>query len=585
MSIVWVRPDVPGIERVFCYELPETISGPVPIGTVVRVPLQGRRVRGWVVPSDGPPPAGALRAVIEVVSAGPPPDVVALADWAAWRYAGNPVALLRVASPQNRVRDIAAPVVPAPDRKGFAVEVVAIAPTADRRAFLRDVVASSGSTIIVMPPGTRTATLVETFRREGRTAVALTGAQSDAERTASWRRAREGSCIVVGGRVAVWAPVPDLTRIVVLDEGDEALVEERTPTWNARDVAIERARRSDIPIALVSPAPSLEARVRSEAVTRPERSVEREYWPVVEVVDRRDEEHRVGILSVPFAAAAHRALDAGQRVLAVINRKGRVRLYACAACHELARCETCGAAVNEGGDGLECPRCSTTRPKVCAKCFATKLKVLRVGVTRLADDLRALLPNATVLDVDATTTDVGPADVYVGTEAVLHRVPRDRRVGLVAFLDFDQELTAPRIRAAEEAEWLLIRAARLVGARARNGRILVQTAVPEHPVIVAASAADPLLVADYERPMRAALGFPPFGGLASLRGDAAAIDALCAAVRAAGATVIGPTAHGDGLTALVRATSSDALADILAATLPGARDLGRVRVDVDPVRA
>ena len=320
-------------------------------------------------------------------------------------------------------------------------------------------------------------------------------------------------------------------------------------------------------------------------MSRPERSLERAGWPQVEVVDRRDEEHRVGILTVPFAAAAHRALDAGGRVVAVVNRKGRVRLFACATCHELARCEACEAAVVESGDALACPRCGTERPRVCTKCFATKLKVLRSGVNRLADDLRALLPTATVLDVDAASGADPDADVLVGTEAVLHRVGRDRAPGLVAFLDFDQELLAPRIRSAEQAQWLLVRAARLLGPRSRSGRLLVQTTLPDHPVVVAAQNADPLLVADTERPVREALAFPPFGGLAAVRGDASAVGALVAAAGDAGATVIGPTAAGEGLRALVQAPSAAVLADVLAACAPGARELGRIRIDVDPQRA
>lgn len=583
MKLVSVRPDVPGFDRVFTYAVPESIAEPLAIGTVVRVPLQGRRVRGWIVADTGVAPEGAVREVLEVVSAGPPASVVALAHWTARRYAGNPVSLLRVASPPNRARDVTWG--QTTSGSGFAVDVVAIPPTEDRRPLLRATISATGSTLIILPPGTRARALVQALRADGFDAIAYTGSMTDAERTAAWRRACAGNCVVVGGRIAAFAPVPDVAQIIVLDEGDEALAEERTPTWHARDVAIERATQASVPIALVAPAPSLEARVLATHVARPDRQVERDHWPLLEVVDRRDEAHRVGLLTVPFAAAARRALDAGTRVLAVVNRKGRVRLYACGTCHELARCTACQAAVIEGGDGLVCPRCATTRPRVCAACFGTSLKVLRAGVTRLADDLRALLHGVEVVDVDATTEDVPDASVYIGTEALLHRVPRTPHPGLVAFLDFDQELTAPRIRAAEEAQWLLVRAARLVGARARNGRVLVQTAIPDHPVLIAAQHADPLLVADAEAPMREVLGFPPFGGLAAVRGDGGAVTALCDLAAAQDATVIGPTAQGDNLAALIRAASPDELARLLADAAPKARERGRLRIEVDPQRA
>jgi primosomal protein N' (replication factor Y) len=581
MSAIWVRPDVPGFARVFSYVLPESMS--VPVGTIVRVPLQGRRVRGWVVPEQGPVPQGPLREVLAVVSVGPPACVLELADWTAWRYGGNPVSLLRVASPPNRVRERVVEV--SGSGPGHSVRVVAVPPMSDRMALIRSAIASTGSTIIILPPGSRARRLVDALRAAGHEAVALLGNQSDADRTAAWHRARAGGCVVVGGRIAAFAPVPDLAGMVVLDEGDEALTEERAPTWNARTVAVERSRRAAVPLLLVSPAPSLEARVLVSAVERPARDVERHGWPPVEVVDRRDEEHRVGILTVPFAAAAHRALDRGMSVVAVVNRKGRVRLFACGRCHALARCEACAAALEERDEALGCPRCGATRPRVCAECFGTKLKVVRSGVTRLADDLRALLPRATVADVDAASGSVDPADVYIGTEAVLHRAPRGRPIGLVAFLDFDQELLAARIRAAEQAQWLMIRAARLLGAPKSGGRLLLQTTLPDHPVVVAARTADPELVAEAERPIRTALGFPPFGGLAAVRGDLAAVEALIKRADEQGVTVVGPTASATGLTALIRAATSEELAAFLAASAGDARALGRIRIDVDPLRA
>src|SRR5262249_23966340 len=100
-----VRPDLRAVDRVFDYLVPEELAGLVSVGTIVRVPLHGRRVRGWVVETDVEPPLDPDRVLPlhAVVSAGPPPDVVALCEWAAWRWAGPSAALLRVASPPNVV--------------------------------------------------------------------------------------------------------------------------------------------------------------------------------------------------------------------------------------------------------------------------------------------------------------------------------------------------------------------------------------------------------------------------------------------------------------------------------------------------
>ena len=105
---------------------------------------------------------------------------------------------------------------------------------------------------------------------------------------------------------------------------------------------------------------------------------------------------------------------------------------------------------------------------------------------------------------------------------------------MVVFLDFDAELLAPRFRAGEQALWLLVRAARLVGPRAAGGRILVQTRLPRHEVLEAAVRADPGLLAEAERPRRKLLDLPPYAALARLTGDPPALAAATAALRAVG---------------------------------------------------
>jgi primosomal protein N' (replication factor Y) len=213
------------------------------------------------------------------------------------------------------------------------------------------------------------------------------------------------------------------------------------------------------------------------------------------------------------------------------------------------------------------------------------MKALRPGVARVRDDLAALLPRTEVVEVDAATDELGPAPVYVGTEAVLHRLPPGPRLGLAAFLDFDQELLAPRYRAAEQAMALLGRAARRLGPRATGGRLLVQTRLPGHEVLEAARRADPTLVAAAERPRRELLRYPPFGALAEVRGAGEAVTALVDGLRAhPEVEVLGPSALPTGLEALLQAGSTDALADALAATAPAARAAGRIRIAVDPPR-
>jgi primosomal protein N' (replication factor Y) len=277
----------------------------------------------------------------------------------------------------------------------------------------------------------------------------------------------------------------------------------------------------------------------------------------------------------------------------VLNRKGRARLLACASCAELARCERCEAAVGEaeaaapGVPVLACAACGATRPRVCVRCGSTKLKVLRAGVSRIREDLAALLPGVGVAMVDAATGELPAEPVLIGTEAVLHRVGPHPNGGvtMVVFLDYDGELLAPRFRAGEQALWLLVRAARLVGPRAAGGRILIQTRLPRHEVIEAAVRADPGLLADAERPRRKLLDLPPYAALARLTGDPPALAASATALRsAAGDGTIGVSGAAGDKTVLVRAPDPDALADALAAALAAGRPAGRLRAEVDPLR-
>jgi primosomal protein N' (replication factor Y) (superfamily II helicase) len=533
---------------------------------MVRIELHGRRVGGWVVAvhDDG---GHAVKPIAKVTGWGPPPELLALSRWAAWRWAGPRATLLRTASPPGAVRSLPPPA-PAPSPVTAPVAtattvvaealaagggVVRLPPAVDLAGLVLAVVAARGPALVLAPSVAGAAHVGLRLRRAG---LAVAVAPRD------WARAMAGGSTVVGARAAAWAPLPGAGAVVVLDEHDEGYAEERAPTWNARDVAVERARRSGIPWLLTSPSPSLEALALAPA-RAPSRSHEREGWPVLDVVDRRRDDPRTGLYSEALVAL----LRSGRRVVCVLNRKGRARLLACAACGELARCEVCDAAVEQGaeGDGLRCRRCGTTRPVLCAACGSSRLKLLRVGVSRVREELAALVGEE-VADHEAPTTRV-----VVGTEAVLHRV---ESADAVAFLDVDQELLAPRYRAAEQAMALLVRAARLVGGRAGGGRLLAQTRVPRHEVLDAVLHADPSRLAQAEDARRRALRLPPHAAIALVSGQAA--PALVGQLR--GVEAMGPT---DGRW-LVRAPDHATLCDALAAV---PRPPGRLRVEVDPLRA
>src|ERR1019366_7413035 len=163
--------------------------------------------------------------------------------------------------------------------------------------------------------------------------------------------------------------------------------------------------------------------------------------------------------------------------------------------------------------GLRCPRCESGRPLVCAACGRLRMKTLRAGVSRLREEVAALL-GVEVGEVSGPSTSAGGSDVpaapvLMGTEAVLHRV---RRAAAVAFLDIDLHLLAPRFSATDETLALLIHASRLVGPRhvgPPSARLLVQTRVPDHPVLAAVARGDPSVVMAEEESIRRSSGLPP----------------------------------------------------------------------------
>lgn len=261
--------------------------------------------------------------------------------------------------------------------------------------------------------------------------------------------------------------------------------------------------------------------------------------------------------------------------MCVSNTPGRSALMACRACRALARCERCEAAVVADDAGaLVCRRCGASRPAVCSACGASRFANLRPGVSRLVEELAAAAGRPAVLVTGATDERPAPAGVYVGTEAVLHRV---ERADTVVFLDFDRELLAPRYRAAEQAMALLVRAARLVGRRDRGGRILVQTFLPDHPVLFAAVRSDPGRLVERERPARAALGLPPFGAFAELGGSG--VDEFVASLPAADDVVVAPDGEGGYV---ARALDWMTLGAVLSAGVRPAKS--RLRIAVDPPR-
>ena len=589
MSLVArVVPDVTGVDKVFDYLIPSELLGAIAIGDRVRVPLHGRNVPGWVTEigsTDGgftDVDSAKLRSVIKRLGFGPSTEVVQLAQWASHRWCGRLRAFFVAASPSTLVATL-----PTARYQRAQVKVVGDVGVANavgesrsllvQRGPLKspvDVVVGAalhGPSLVIVPTVLRARLFASSLKRHGFSVAVLPD---------EWDSAAGGVDVVIGSRTAVFARVPHLHSVVVIDEHDDSLREERTPTWHARDIAIERAQQLNISCVLVSALPSVAAKAwAGDRVLKSDNHETDSEWPTIALIDRTlDERWSNSLLSSEFIAELR---DHSRRIVAVLNTKGRARLLACASCKSLARCVQCDAAVEIGATGqFSCPRCSTQRPQVCAKCSSAKFLTLKPGVSKLREEIAQAAGRklADVVEVTGAGDDAMAIDqtkmLFVGTEAALHRV---HEADTVVFLDIDQELSAPRYRASEIVGSLLVHAARLVGRSERGGKVMVQTHSVDSPVLQAMATLriDQYLQSVSE--MRNFMKLPPFGALAQLSGTNIddAIHELQKNV------FVNVSAASDG-SYLVKASDWQDLADALSEIEP-AKGV-RLKVQVDPAR-
>ena len=580
LRAVRVLPDVPAIDKAFDYSIPQSWiedgkADQIKVGTMVRVPFSGRQVNGWVLEIDIQPEEGInLLPLSKYRSVGPSSEVIDLARWAAHRWAGRLNRFLTTASPPKNV--------PSLEKRKDGIEKTKT--TANETVWLQEVVKRK-ETVLRLPPSQDIVAVASEFVSKGNTLIlfpSISGAQKLAAglkrrglhvslMPEQWKNAAVGGS-VVGSRSAAFAPIVDLCAIVVFDEHDASYQEERAPTWNARDVVIERAKRKDIPCVLVSAIPTLEAISWGHQI-KPSRKEERDGWPIVEIIDRRaDDPIRSGLLSQKLTSILR---DKTGPVICILNRKGRSRLLACDRCGSLARCEKHFIPLTQKEEHvLECPAGCNDRPVVCDSCGSTRFKNLRAGVARLREELEALSKKKVVEISSDSKGKIPDSDIYIGTEAALHRVDRASHI---VFLEFDQELLAPRFRAAEQAASLLIRSARLIGKRNDGGRLIVQTRQPEHEVLQAVHHANPEKLIEAESERRRLLQLPPYSALAQISG-ASAPEMVKSLGVIPGIEIMGP--RDDCW--LVRAADSHALSQAI--SIAG-RPKGKIRIEIDPRRA
>jgi primosomal protein N' (replication factor Y) len=478
--------------------------------------------------------------------------------------------------------------------------------------------------LVLVPEIALTPQLVGRFRaRFAAPVVALHSDLADGARLANWRAARDGQArVVLGTRSAVFAPLPELGLIVVDEEHDLSYKQHEGLRYHARDLALVRAQRAQLPVVMGSATPALEslanaASGRYRRLALPERAGGAQH-PKLEVIDLRQRRLSEG-LSEPLLARMRVHLAAGGQALLFLNRRGYAPRLTCHGCGWLADCQRCDARLvtHHRAGVLRCHHCGAEQrlPSACPSCGSAELTLLGRGTERIEQALAALFPTVGIARVDRDTTrrrgaldalledaHSGRARILVGTQMLAkgHDFPS---VTLVGVVEADHGLFGADLRAAERMAQLITQVAGRAGRAELPGEVLIQTRHPDHPLLAQLLAGGYPAFAAAALEERRAAGLPPFAALALLRAEAAdpaAAEAVLVEARraaealASGVELLGPApapmarrAGRHRAQLLLRADQRSKLQDLLLrwvpalAALRGARR-ARLSLDVDP---
>jgi primosomal protein N' (replication factor Y) len=399
--------------------------------------------------------------------------------------------------------------------------------------------------LVLVPEIALTPQLVARFRQRFETCITvLHSGLNDGERLSAWRAAKGGEArIVIGTRSAVFVPLNALGLLIIDEEHDASFKQQEGFRYSARDLAIVRAQRANVPIVLGSATPSLEtlARAQRQPDTRlrlPERAggAQPPRWSLI---DLRQHGAAQGI-ATPVLMSMKQHLDAGNQVLLFLNRRGYAPVLFCPACGWSAHCQRCDAnlTVYRRAKDLLCHHCGAEQSAIeqCPTCSAA-VKPVGQGTERIEETLAQLFPGSPLARIDRdsmrrkgeleatlASVDRNEIKILVGTQMLTkgHHFPN---VTLVVVLNADQGLFSTDFRASERLAQTIVQVAGRAGRAQHAGEVLIQTEYPEHRLLQL------LLKGGYEAFAAGALAerehstWPPFARIALLRSEAADISA------------------------------------------------------------
>lgn len=363
---------------------------------------------------------------------------------------------------------------------------------------------------------------------------------NDRERLDAWLAARDGEAdIIIGTRSALFTPMKNPGLIILDEEHDASYKQQEGLRYHARDLAVVRARQENLPILLGSATPSLEslhnAHIGRYGLLKLTERAGGAQPPRFLRLDIKSRPLDSGI-SGPLQQAMSQTLAAGQQVLVFLNRRGFAPSLLCHDCGWISQCPRCDArmTLHQRHNELRCHHCGHAErpPHDCPDCKKLDLRPVGAGTERAEDRLGVLFPEYPVLRIDRDSTsrkgsmeqllatiNRGEPCLLVGTQMLAkgHHFPR---VTLVAVLDADGGLFSADFRASERMAQLIVQVAGRAGRAEEAGKVIIQTHLADHPLLVQLTEEGYFAFADQALSERRAAGLPPFSHLALVRAEA-----------------------------------------------------------------
>ena len=402
-------------------------------------------------------------------------------------------------------------------------------------------VLESGKSVIVLVPeiSLTPQTSARFVGRFGERVALLHSQLSDGERYDQWHRIRQGQAdIVVGPRSAVFAPVESLGLLIIDEEHSDSYKSDTAPRYHAREVAQKRAELAKCPVLMGSATPCLESFHRAnnggyQLLSLPNRVMDRK-MPNVDIVDMRTEMKKGNrtIFSEILRTSIEERLARREQMILFLNRRGHSTYVFCRECGYVERCDNCSISLTYHFETqqLVCHHCGEKRPThpSCPQCGSPAIRYLGLGTEAVEQNVRKMFPQARVERFDADSTarknahrrileafEKQQIDILVGTQMVSKGLDFPN-VTLVGVIIADTSLNFPDFRASEQTFSLLTQVAGRAGRAELEGRVVIQTYMPEHYCISAAQHHDYIGFYGQEVEARGALRYPPFSHVARL---------------------------------------------------------------------